>query len=70
MKNDCVCSSCGRTMERVFLYCPWCGTSAHEESVNFQEENETDAQIKEMEEQLNKLEKELDILVLSTEMHK
>jgi len=57
-------------MERVFLYCPWCGTSAHEESVNFQEENETDAQIKEMEEQLNKLEKELDILVLSTEMHK
>lgn len=21
----CVCNNCGKTIERDFLYCPWCG---------------------------------------------
>lgn len=27
MKSVCVCNACGRTIERNFIYCPWCGVS-------------------------------------------
>ncbi len=27
MKSVCVCNACGRTIEKNFIYCPWCGIS-------------------------------------------
>lgn len=26
----CVCNHCGKTINREFLYCPWCGTENSE----------------------------------------
>ena len=25
MKIETICCGCGRTIERDFIYCPWCG---------------------------------------------
>ncbi len=25
MEEVCVCNNCGRTIEKQFIYCPWCG---------------------------------------------
>lgn len=80
MYNISVCNGCGRTIEKKFLYCPWCGYSrvANEEDslellFNCYEENQKDnrrKQLYELERQLNDLEQELSVLVLSAEMHK
>ena len=75
-----VCKGCGRTIKKGFLYCPWCGysrVSNDDESLDvlfnkfeqIQKDNRR-KQIMEMERDLEALEKELSILVLSTEMHK
>ena len=80
MYNICVCKGCGRTLEKKFLYCPWCGTSrvSHdEESLDMlftqYEENRTEVrrkQLYEMERELDDLEEELSVYVLSAQMHK
>ena len=80
MYNISVCKGCGRTLNKDFLYCPWCGYSrvSHDEEsldvlFNQFEENRKDVrrkQLHEMERQLEDLEQELSVLVLSAEMHK
>ena len=81
MKAVCVCKECGRTIEEQFIYCPWCGVSrlavnsaAVLDSVFQQlEEKQMDDRTKrlhKMESKLQELEKDLDVLVLSAEMHK
>ena len=77
----CICSGCGKLIDKRFYYCPWCGFSrvvqekdesaelryAKFKEKQFQKQNN---QIEKMEEQLDNLEHELSILVLSAEMHK
>lgn len=81
MKAVCVCKECGRTIEEQFIYCPWCGVSrislnseAVLDSVFQQlEEKQSDdrtKRLRKMESRLDELEKDLDVLVLSAEMHK
>ncbi|MGN0739772.1 MAG: hypothetical protein ACI4LX_06335 [Treponema sp.] len=78
----CICSGCGRTIEKEFIYCPWCGQSKvsvtsendkMEEIFNRLEElqmNNRSERIKKIGSRLETLEKELDALVLCAEMHK
>lgn len=83
MYNISVCKGCGRTMDTEFLYCPWCGYSrmAHnqieddslEDLFARYEKLQKDTRRKHLQEmgrQLDELEKELNVLVLSAEMHK
>ena len=35
----CVCSHCGKTIQRDFIYCPWCGVENSEPSDNSVLEN-------------------------------
>ena len=76
-----VCSGCGRIIEKEFVFCPWCG-SEHKDTENHdymdmifrrytQTRNEIKAQkISAMKSRLENLEKDLDVLVLSAEMHR
>jgi len=77
----CICGGCGKLINEKYYYCPWCGYSKvaeeSEEALNLRFEqyrqnsfNRRLSQIEKMEEQLNNLEKELEVLVLSAEMHK
>ena len=77
----CICSGCGKLIDKRFYYCPWCGKSRvaqeQEESAElryakFKEKQYQKRynQLEKMEEQLDSLEHELSILVLSAEMHK
>ncbi len=77
----CICSGCGKLIDKRFFYCPWCGKSRvvqeKEESAElryakFKEKQfqKRYNQLEKMEEQLDNLEHELSILVLSAEMHK
>ena len=78
----CICSGCGRTIEKEFIYCPWSGQSTvsvtsendqMEEIFNKLEElqiNNRSERIKKIGSRLETLEKELDALVLCAEMHK
>ena len=81
MYSISVCQGCGRTIQKDFLYCPWCGFSKVSES----KEDSLDvlfnkfAQLKkdsrrkqlcDMEKKLDDMERELSVLVLSAEMHK
>lgn len=81
MYNISVCKGCGRTIDGKFLYCPWCGfskvTHEHEDSLDEllnrykeKQKNTRRQYLYEMEQQLDELENELSVLVLSTEMHK
>ena len=82
MYNISVCKGCGRTLNKDFLYCPWCGISrvsntddkeSLEMMLNHYEEDRKDVrrkQLYEMERELEDLEQELSVLVLSAEMHK
>ena len=82
MTAICVCGGCGRTVEKNYVFCPWCGHSrisdedGKEASESVQEMNVEDqiekrvARLDEMEKKLNDLEEELNILILSTEMHR
>lgn len=76
-----ICVGCGKLINTNYCYCPWCGYAKVEkeskESLNLRYEqyqlnnyNRRLNQIEKMEEQLNNLEKELEVLVLSAEMHK
>lgn len=82
MTAICVCGGCGRTVEKNYVFCPWCGHSrvcdddAKEAADSVQEMNVEErierraARLDEMEKNLDALEKELKILILSAEMHK
>ena len=77
-----VCKGCGRTLDNEYFYCPWCGLSRSADSADSEskermymriEEKQRDEQrqkILSMKNRLDELEKELSVLVLSTEMHK
>lgn len=81
-----ICRGCGRTVDSSFLYCPWCGFSrlaannadGKEDDVldgvfkqlEFVQHKNCENRLARMYEQLDELEKELDTIVLSTEMHK
>ena len=77
----CICGGCGKTIESAFHYCPWCGFSRIEEQkkqssdLKFEQYKKQyletrSAQIEKLSSQLENLEKELSVLVLSSEMHK
>lgn len=78
----CICGGCGRTIEKKFVYCPWCGKvkvsfSSNDEHIEqvFRRLEEVQGQdkqnrIDEISKKLKSLEEELDILVLCSEMHK
>ena len=82
MKSVCVCKECGRTIEREFIYSPWCGMSRIGVADNQEvldsvfsrlEEKQADdreKRLRRLESQLDELEKDLNVLVLSAEMHK
>lgn len=80
MNTMAVCKGCGRTIDGKFSYCPWCGRAKHsseEENLDVlfnrfaeKQRNNRRQQLYEMEKELDTLEKELSILVLSAEMHK
>lgn len=82
MKSVCVCKECGRTIEKEFIYCPWCGMSRIGVADNQEvldsvflklEEKQADdreKRLRKLETQLDELERDLDVLVLSAEMHK
>lgn len=77
-----ICKDCGRTISETYIFCPWCGKSKVErissmnekesliESIKKKRYEEQTKKIMQLEEQLETLEKELSILVLSAEMHK
>ena len=81
MQSVLVCRGCGRTIERDFIYCPWCGHSKINEdnTESFEEvferlEKMQDAsrgqQLVALQQQLDELASELNTLALSAEMHK
>ena len=82
MKAVCVCKACGRTIEKQFIYCPWCGMSRLGETddndllnsvftqLETKQTNDREKRLRKLENQLDALEKDLDVLVLSAEMHK
>lgn len=82
MTAVCVCGGCGRTIEKGYIFCPWCGRSRVtnedcEEAIDSAFERIEEMQIEkkcerldQMTERLDCLEKELNALILSTEMHK
>jgi uncharacterized Zn finger protein (UPF0148 family) len=76
-----ICGGCGKLIDNKFYYCPWCGYSRVEKEsedssrlryAKFKEKmmEKRYNQLERMEEQLDSLEKELSIMVLSAEMHK
>ncbi len=76
-----ICSGCGKLIESTFYYCPWCGFSRVEQEKNDSEElryaqfkqkqaENRNSRIEKMEEELDQLEKELSVLVLSAQMAK
>ncbi len=80
MQSVEVCLGCGRTINRSYLYCPWCGLEKEgnhsPESLEpvFQKLEALQYQnrikyIDRLEAELADLERELDNLTLSTELH-
>lgn len=74
-----ICSGCGRTIQRNFVYCPWCGNQTARSGSNRSIENsyeviqdlrynEQEKKIESVGRQIEELEKELNILVLSTQL--
>ena len=81
MKSVCVCRLCGRTIESEFIYCPWCGQSRLQEDdravldrvfqqLEVKQADDRARRLQKMEQELDALEKDLSVLVLSAEMHK
>ncbi len=80
MQSVAVCLGCRRTINKEYLYCPWCGLKKMEdhgldtldsvfdrlEALQYQERMKY---IEKLEAELADLEKELDNLTLSTELH-
>lgn len=80
MKSVVVCRGCGRTIDSDFIYCPWCSHSRITDTTDSFEDvfarleklqdESRDQQLISMEKQLEELETELNMIVLSAEMHK
>jgi len=80
MNTMAVCKGCGRAIDGKFSYCPWCGRAKHDVETDSmdvlfnrfaeKQRNNRRQQLYEMEKELESLENELSILVLSAEMHK
>ncbi len=82
MTAVCVCGGCGRTIEKDYVFCPWCGRSRVtdedcEEAIDSAFECIEEKQMEKYFERLEKMEKKVDALVtdlnalaLSAEMHK
>ena len=80
MKAVCVCGCCGRTIDREFLYCPWCGQEklydkkdAFEAVFRELEAKQAEGRarrVAELEQKLDALEQDLSILALSVGMAK
>ncbi len=78
MTKVCVCGGCGRTIDNEYLYCPWCGQEkmhdrkdAMEAVFRNLEQKQAEGrarQIEKLEQELDALEQDLSILVLSAEM--
>lgn len=78
----CICGGCGRTIEKEFVYCPWCGVSkisAMSEDDKMEQifnrlekiqKESRDEKIEKMNSKLDDLKRELDSMVLCSEMHK
>ncbi|MCR4580411.1 MAG: hypothetical protein K5681_08695 [Treponema sp.] len=77
----CICGGCGKVIDSAFHYCPWCGYSRIEEQkrqsidMKFEQYKEKyleahSAQIEKLNNKLDDLERELSVLVLSSEMAK
>jgi hypothetical protein len=80
MQSVAVCLGCRRTINKEYLYCPWCGLEKMEghgldtldsvfdrlEALQYQDRMKY---IEKLEAELADLEKELDNLTLSTELH-
>lgn len=80
MQSVAVCLGCRRTINKEYLYCPWCGLKKTEdhgldtldsvfdrlEALQYQERMKY---IEKLEAELADLEKELDNLTLSAELH-
>lgn len=75
----CICNGCGKLIDSKFFYCPWCGVSKVKndtvEAIELQvlqykqkKQDDRIQQIQKMEEELNSLEKELSVLILSHAM--
>lgn len=75
MDKVSICHGCGRTIESVFPYCPWCGSAASTESplsrqvdsvcerVELKRKEYTSSRIQRMENELGDLEDELSLLL-------
>lgn len=82
MTAVCVCGGCGRTIEKDYVFCPWCGRSRVaaedcEEAIDSAFERIEEKQyekyferLEKMEAKIDNLTRELDTLALSAEMHK
>ena len=80
MQSVAVCLGCRRKINKEYVYCPWCGLKKTEdhgldtldsvfdrlEALQYQERMKY---IEKLEAELADLEKELDNLTLSTELH-
>lgn len=75
-----ICNGCGRDIEKDFAYCPWCGEKSINQSQKYfdmiseryskMHREYRNQQFRAVEKQLNELEQELDVLVLSAELHR
>ena len=66
-----VCSGCGRNIDRDFVYCPWCGEKRMGRTQDFFDMVYSRySTVNAAKQRLNELEQELNVLVLSAELHK
>lgn len=72
----CICNHCGKTIERDFVYCPWCGKENTEPSDNtvlenvfsqleVKQANDRNSRIKRIESKIAEIERGLDELSMS-----
>lgn len=72
----CVCKQCGKTIERDFIYCPWCGKENAEPSdravfenvfsqLEVKQANDRNLRVKRLENKIAEIEKSLNELGIS-----
>lgn len=74
----CVCNNCGKTIEREFLYCPWCGKENAEPAdksvlenvfaqLEVKQANDRTSRVKKLETKIAEIEKGLEELGISNQ---
>ncbi|WP_407429323.1 hypothetical protein [Treponema sp.] len=69
----CVCNNCGKTIEKDFIYCPWCGKENAEgddksvlenvfNQLEVKQTNDRQSRVKKIESKIAEIEKGLDEL--------